>query len=506
MIQPRRIRHRIEYRPLVRRLDSYGGWDLARITNDRREDQLAREPLMVENLGRIDIEGLCMSIRSRLKSELSYALVSLDMLSMPGKGDDKGGLGLVHCGELLNELVDLVEEGAFGIDGWRAWHNQMMATTQQDSSLTSPTPSSNPTIECHTSHDTLLSLARTQEFSSTLAQGSPSAGSRQRIELVFVAVNLLRNFSLMSDNYVIMTKHLRFVEIMIRLCDTRLIRSQEDNQQDGDGGPAPFQLTDVLRLREDVLDILHGLSAHINLTLLPSDAASLLFDLTLSHLKGLQTDSVSRRLLPGLDDGLVLPEGPTLALEVLSQITAADHNRLVLRKIDPQKIINGFVICLRYLAFQDRDASALHRHLGCLDIQGKLVVCLYNLAFLAPASVRASLRQAPGVMLVLGLSLEMFNRTSPPQAYTLIIRRLSETIGTLNGSDELSGQGKGLTFGANASARGLKGLGDSKEAVEPGILATREDHVLIEMLEKGRRTMMLDGIALGEVSRAIWAI
>lgn len=479
-------------------VDAHGGWDIEAVALAHRDNTLAREPLMVENLGRVDIEALSMSIRSRIPSELSYALTVLGMLSMPGKGEDKGGLGLGHCGDLLDDLVDLVEEEAFGEDGWQDWAAKLDRTPVEaghaDNVLV-------PEVH-HAPHTDLLVSAQFEAYSHP----DPALDlSSRRVEVVLLAVSLLRNFSLMADNYAIMTQHARFVEIMIRICDSRLTVPVTPAPV-GHEGPATFGKADHLRIREDVLDIFHGLSSNLNLTVLPLDAVGLMVELALSHLKGSQTDSISDRLFRGPGDHLDMPDKAVLSLEVLTQTSCSDQNRRVLRRLEGEVIMDGFLTCLKYLAFDDKDAKILMHYPPMLDVQVKLAFCLYNFAFVASLAERARLRESVGVLSVLSTSIHLLSRAPPVHPYAVMVRCLSETIGVLNGPDDLMGERRQLTFGPAASARGLKGWNDAQDVMEQGILAAYEDRLLVDFLAVGRAAGQLDRATFEALSRSVWAL
>ncbi|CAD6901918.1 unnamed protein product [Tilletia controversa] len=138
-------KYRIEYMPIRRELKSAGGWDL-----DMIHDFLApvlegrgKAPRGVSDLGSVDITQLTLSLRSRLTSEVSYALNTLQILSS-GNGfvvaqpapppppplrnphypphhhqHQQHGqqvvdfeLDLGRCGDLVDELVELLGECA----------------------------------------------------------------------------------------------------------------------------------------------------------------------------------------------------------------------------------------------------------------------------------------------------------------------------------------------------------------------------------------------------------
>jgi hypothetical protein len=389
---PKRIRYKIEYRPHRRIADTYGGWDIDGISKIHQDNRLAREALMVEDLGRVDIESLCMSIRSRIPSELSYALTVLGMLSMPGKGEDKGGLGLGHCDDLLDDLVDLIEEETFGESGWKQW-----AQTLEEDTATNGNVPPDRLDAGNATHSEMLVSAQVDDYAAMIntdGQGQPPS---RRAELVLLVVGLLRNFSLMADNYSIMTQHGRFVEIMIRVCDVRLTLSTSVDNSKGCNEAVVFKRSDHLRIREDVLDIFHGLSSNLSLTVLPLDAVGLMMELALSHLKVSQTDNINDRLFRGRTELTGLPDRAILALEVLTQTSCADQNRRILRQLDGRIILDAFLTCLKYLAFDAEDAKTLAYKPAMVEVQVKLAFCLYNLAFVGSLAVRAQIRETVGV-------------------------------------------------------------------------------------------------------------
>ncbi|PWN36997.1 uncharacterized protein FA14DRAFT_8558 [Meira miltonrushii] len=108
-------KYKIEYLPIRRDVSSFGGWDL-----DSVEAQIGpilagrgRFPRSVRELGTVDIEGLIMSLRSRVEIEVTYALNALFILTA---GVQAPGFNLLLslCEDLSDELLDILEEAAFG--------------------------------------------------------------------------------------------------------------------------------------------------------------------------------------------------------------------------------------------------------------------------------------------------------------------------------------------------------------------------------------------------------
>ena len=65
------------------------------------------------------MHSLTMSLKSRLGSEVAYALNALTLISLTVRqsANDQQGLAfpLAACGDLFDELLDLLEETAFGV-------------------------------------------------------------------------------------------------------------------------------------------------------------------------------------------------------------------------------------------------------------------------------------------------------------------------------------------------------------------------------------------------------
>jgi SWI/SNF chromatin-remodeling complex subunit SWI1 len=95
---------------LERELETHGGRDLHILEDDWSQ----RKPLRdVNEWGRVDVEAVTMSLRSRISTEVSYALTTLTLISTM-KGQAPGtGFPIAQCEDLMEELLDLLEEEAF---------------------------------------------------------------------------------------------------------------------------------------------------------------------------------------------------------------------------------------------------------------------------------------------------------------------------------------------------------------------------------------------------------
>ncbi|KAL9936903.1 hypothetical protein V8E36_004138 [Tilletia maclaganii] len=128
MHDPGATRYRIEYMPIRRELKSAGGWDLEMVHEYLGTvlEGRGKAPRGISDLGSVDVTELTLSLRSRLQSEISYALNTLQILST-GQGlvvpqrhpphpqtivhqHVDFELDLSMCGDLTDELVELLTE------------------------------------------------------------------------------------------------------------------------------------------------------------------------------------------------------------------------------------------------------------------------------------------------------------------------------------------------------------------------------------------------------------
>lgn len=497
----KRPRFKVEYSPYTREPDTYGGWNLDMVNNFHHVTRSLRSITSVNDLGIVDIDVLSMSLRSRVSSELSYALTVLDILSMPGEGDDKGGLGLAHCGDLLAELVDLIEETAFGDDGWAGWIKHAADAAPLSPSTDRPSKMTFSQLlkgKWRADHSTLTSLALDMEEDCL----DNAMSSRRRIDCVHVAVNLLRNFSMMSDNFAFLADSTDLLNLMARLGDLRLARPHTSLDA---SSAAQFTLSDVLRLRKDVLDILINLASDIKFTQLPLDTSARIIDLMTSFLPS--TNDAHRLVQPAPHMfAHQAPQAPLRVEEILdaiSRLTHSDRNRRVLRQLPDATIVGLFETLVRMLPVNFSEERQLRSTSFWLEYYARVASCLFNVAFAASLNQRLLLRNVGGVTTIIPRLVEHLTQDGPQQPF-IICRRLCEILGILNGPDHLTNDGTGMSFGCEANGGGLKGWTGSNRAMEAGWLAHRED-TLVNLLAVPRPRMSLDPQVFAELERVIWA-
>lgn len=536
----KRARYKVEYHPLARDIATAGGWDLQAVDQSRKAQLRYHKNLEVEDFGKIDIEALGMSLRSGLSNEVSYALTALAMLSMPGKGQDKGGLGLAHCGELLSDLVDLVDLNAFGERGWQGWsltidaqqegHSEPSRTNElltpvssrSDSARLAHHPQEGPWIL--EPRSTGYNLTRAGQSSSTLREAAEAEAQsyaflfdpvvtrkiercKRRVDTALVAINLLRNFSMMSDNFLPMTEYHDLMECLIRVCDLRLanVPGRDIDSED----PAVFTLMDLVRIRHDVLDTVLNLASDLDLSKLSTYAQHAIFDLLNSYIGDIPCISGSHRLTDDLfgGTGRLVPARTEWAVEALTRISSRDCNRRCLRQLPTISIVSSFRMLLRYLPLSVKDGFSINLvYSAASELLLRVVFCLYSLAWLSPLAVRAEIRDTTDALSVLKLAVRRVMTLKPHPTSTILLRRLTAVLGALNGaSDELVDDGPAITFGANASVRGLNGWNDTKHCVQPGLLAGQEDLLTDMVLLASAQGVQLDAMTVDELEKAIWA-
>lgn len=263
-----KARRKIEYVPFSREVESAGGRDINQIQTELLRMSRGQPLRDINDWGRIHIDALTMSLRSRLSIELNYALTTLLVLSTMRSNGPDTGIQIGQCTELLEELVYLFEELSFpnGYDSVASSIEDEITTNRQ-----------------------LIQLAQ-DEIASPLApisrrQGDhdPSAPgpTQRRADLIKYLLNLFRNLSAITDNQQALAKNPLLIDLL--LATTSLDRSNSN------APPRPLSdalsLPDLIVVRKEAVNILVLLSGHIPLST-PDHAvrAKRLFALTSSYL------------------------------------------------------------------------------------------------------------------------------------------------------------------------------------------------------------------------------
>ncbi|KAF9240916.1 hypothetical protein BU15DRAFT_87481 [Melanogaster broomeanus] len=378
------VRTNVEYIPLAREVDTYGGRNLNHLEEEYRRAQ--RRPMRdINEWGTVDIEALTMSIRSRLTTELSYALTTFTLLSTM-KGPTPGsGFPIAQCTDLLEEVLDLMEDEAFDGD----------ADTPQDR-LTGDTY-----IPRHRELVTAALETESLPFAGLKTEesfGKTDRGARHRSgNIILTATNIIRNLSVIPDNVLFMARHERTLELVLRVCGVV-------TPQDG-GLPRPISpaltLTDLINVRKDVLHILSNLSPLISFPRSSAPSYSTIristriFELVASVLVE-PADAISPVQMLKLS-GVPLqncrpPSLPDIALDVFTRVAHIDHNRQVFSAVIPQQWLWRLLETLVHrLPVSDPDFTFLSRE-PWLSYLEKTTMAIYAIAFLSPPELKKRIK------------------------------------------------------------------------------------------------------------------
>ncbi|KAJ3517378.1 hypothetical protein NLJ89_g540 [Agrocybe chaxingu] len=377
------LRRKIEYAPLAREVETYGGRDLQAIEAEW-SNAIPRRPLReINDWGVVDIDCLSMSIRSRLSIELSYALTTLTVLSTMRGQTSGSGFPIFQCQDLLDDILDLLEELAFG------------GKAEEPSRQSGATPTKIFTNRelAATVHDTegcpFASLKQHQ------GAKDPDLGPKQRpANVILAVVNILRNLSVIPDNVEFISNHPRILDVLLRLCAVE----QVDNQP-----PSPIaktiSLVDLLVIRRETMNALMAISPLVNFST-PFPATLRIvrrtFDLVASYLVDVNDSlpPLASVQLAGIPPNphLKPPALADVALEVFTKLSQNDGNRQALTRAVPTDSLWLLLTSLVHrLPIIDADFLLMQREYW-LSFLEKTVMALYSIIFLAPYELKQKVK------------------------------------------------------------------------------------------------------------------
>jgi SWI/SNF chromatin-remodeling complex subunit SWI1 len=333
--------------------------------------------------GNVDTEVLTMSIRSRLSTELSYALTTFTLLSTMRGQTAGSGFPIFQCVDLLDEMLHLLVDQAF--DG-------------AEDLPESIGPDDDPYITTNRELVNTVYEVESQPFAVLqYRQGSkdPDLGPRQRpANVVLAIINIIRTI---PDNLEFISRHQRLVDLILCVCRVARVK----------GGPPSaassiLSLGDPVTVRKDTLYTLTNIAGLIQFSsnAAPSEAtlrmANRAFQLIASYLVD-PTEAVSPLTcvqLAGipLSGHLKPPSLPDISLEVFTRLSQTDSNRKVFAKAVPQASIwRLFVSLVHRLPVVDADFQLVTRELW-LSYLEKNIMAIYSLAFLAPPELKRKVK------------------------------------------------------------------------------------------------------------------
>jgi SWI/SNF chromatin-remodeling complex subunit SWI1 len=366
-----------------------------------------------------------MSIRSRLSTELSYALTTFTLLSTMRGQTPGSGFPVIQSSDLLDEILDLLEELAFGDIEDAAEH-----------SLDGDEPLTTNRALMNLIHDSQI-----YPFSALVPrQGAkdPDLGPRQRPGNIIIAIlNIIRNLTTIPDNVDFISRQHRLIDLILRLCTLVHARA-------GQPSPASSALSfnDLVVVRKDTLHTLSNIAGSIHFTSDSSHTtlrmASRAFQLISSYLVD-PVEAVSPAACVERANGNVRP--PLLAdvaLDVFTRISQHDSNRQIFAKAIPQGPISRlFEALVHRLPVVDADFQLMTQELW-LSYLEKNIMAIYSLAFLAPPDVKQKVK-ADRTLAFKAVVLRMIRKFLDPGGrawFIVCTRRAIEAMKVLDDAED----------------------------------------------------------------------
>ncbi|KIY45435.1 hypothetical protein FISHEDRAFT_49481 [Fistulina hepatica ATCC 64428] len=479
----RPARRKIEYVPLAREVETYGGRDLAALEHEYVLS-LRRPFRDINSWGLVEIDHLVLSLRSRMSTELSYALTTLNVLSILRARNSTSGFEVKEAPDLIDEVVDLIEDVAF--EGY-----EDLADEEQD---------------ILTNRHLIRSVyeTETEVFAGlqTDKQGFLNLhadGLKQRPgNVVRCAVNVLKNLAFIPDNVEHLAKNERMLDVLLRLC---VLKKPPESSTFAPASRA-LNMSDLIDLRKDILGFVGAVAPAVVLGSISSPMtcriARRFWQLSASYLTD-PTDSVSpslylhsHRIPFNSPRATRPPSNAELALDAFTSLTRLDQNRRVFRQvISGDAMFTLFSSLLRRLPLVDVDFQLVSRETWLAYVE-RVLMAMYSIAFFSPTAVKKRIVEdrALGYRTVMLRVLErMFLSGSPDarQYYAVATRRAVETVKLIDDveadpavggeeNEDQSGVGDKLAFGV-----GYGEFGDNAEEHGLGMFCVNRD-VLLTML------------------------
>lgn len=366
-------------------METVGGRDLRAIAEGHHR-LTARHALRdISEWGNIDIDALTMSLRSRISIETGYALTTFTLLSIM-RGQGTSGFPIANCPDLMDEALDLLLEVAFDKeDEDDAFKETVIITHKQ-------------------LVDTILDDGSKPFASLDKVQGMKNyghLGPKQRPgDIVLAIVNIMRNLSVIPDNYDYLANHERLLATMLRVCGVK-------QKQGGTihAASSALSLRDLVAVRRDVLYLLINLSGSVRLApsmilaSTPSPAALQVARRAFMLMASFLVDSSEAVnpselfVLTGTNANVKPPALVDAALEVLGRFGQPDTNRQVIAKAVPQEWLQRlFTALMHRLPVVDADFQIAKREPWLSYIE-KVIMGLYAIAFLAPPPMKEQLKK-----------------------------------------------------------------------------------------------------------------
>jgi SWI/SNF chromatin-remodeling complex subunit SWI1 len=426
---------------------------------------MQRRPLRdINDWGTVDIEALTMSIRSRLATELSYALTTFTLLSTM-KGQTPGsGFPIFQCVDLLDEALDLLEDEAF--------HGEEETLDSE--------PAEDSRITTHRQLVKMVFEEESEVFAGLTHRpwsNNPNFGSRQRPGgIILTITNIIRNLSIIPDNISFLAQHERLLDLMLRVCTVT-----HDGCKPLPASPV-LSPSDLIIARKDVLYTLINLTGMIQFSTHSTRmmrVASRAFTLVASYLID-PAECVSP--LAYIQQSGVPPNGnlkppplSDIALEVFTRLSQSDSNRQVLSQILSQTTVWSLLEALVHrLPILDADFQLVARELWLSYVE-KIVMAIYSLAFLAPPQLKLKIKtdRNLGFTKVMFRMVQKFLTNPHPDGrvwFAVCARRAIEAMKVVDDGEDVFDTSQTATLPTISFGMGYGEVGESDKQTGTGLL------------------------------------
>lgn len=369
--------------------------------------------------GLVDLHSLTMSLRSRLASEVALALNSLTLISMSIRTHPQEAnaiaFPLSRCRDLYDELVDLLEETAFG-DGDNEDGSGSGGECEGERGR-DPEPDSDPPLGARSAHrpETYPELFEViVERAGQISPVDPDERNRiaaladvgcaplRPVDVVLSVTNILRNFSIAEENSLLMGQDRNLVRVLARVADLQL--RAPDGEDDEVRWPIRVSAADSMCLKKDVLELVVNFGIGIRFDAHETATVRSLVDLVSFFLLDAErhgdvyfdlSDTPGSASRLGQPASVRIPHYLDLGLAAFAHVTLIDTNRAILSRLaSPALLERLFDTLIRLVPVSEADFQVLTHEHGLVHVHN-LVMSLYNLAFLSPPELKLALRANP---------------------------------------------------------------------------------------------------------------
>jgi len=369
-----------------------------------------KHPRMAGDLGLVDLHSLTMALRSRLAGEVTFALNSLTLISLAMRTDAREPgtvpFPLAQCGGLVDELFELMEEVAFGVQEERDDDDEQEEGEEEKAAEGGAKVHYRELFRLISQEELEVKGGpSTRELVARRVEGSCPLGGA---ETLLALTNVVRNVSMAEDNARLLATHSKAVEVLVRVASLPLKR---DSPTGGNVGPAskvdPLRVSaaDSMVLRKDVIETLANLALDIKLAQQFKQTSRRLFGLLefflaeADHQDQLYFDLAGA---PSVVAKMVQPPAARnshyldLGLAAFARVAALDENRYVIAELATEaELYSLFETLIHLLPVTEADFQLVTSEPGLVFAEN-LCMSLYNLAFLAPTALKRRLRLVPG--------------------------------------------------------------------------------------------------------------